>query len=390
MTSALDEFERQLIDASHRLSHPTLDSRLRPTPLRGHRDAPSRRRVPRLPRRPLAIVLATAIIAGGGVAAASSILWPAQRLADGRVNCFMATHGTGALDGKTLAVAGAKPDGQPPISLCRMWYRLNHYRLNGSRTGAEVAALPLIACRENSTTVGVYVATGHPNQCQSLGEKPLPMAYASAATHLRDLQRALLALQRKRECAPPALIAAGARAILSSQGFSGWRVITPPAHDPEKRWIFGYPLPAGTGGTCGTLLTGSYPPSNIVDIDAQRQTITVSLGPPRSVAYTVNRVMGRLVEATSRRCYTRTTIRPIARRLFAHTALVPRFATIAGPRGVMYAPPLAERLWEHGCVRGFLAIPGNDNRFVDILLNARTAPRLGTGQVYPPATWFRP
>jgi hypothetical protein len=113
-------------------------------------------------------------------------------------------------------------------------------------------------------TVGVYVATGQPDQCQSLGEKPLPTTYASAAARLRDLQQTLLALQNERDCTSVTSIASSTRAILASHGFTHWRVITPPTTGPDNRWTFGYALPAGTGGTCGSLLTGSYPPSKTI------------------------------------------------------------------------------------------------------------------------------
>jgi hypothetical protein len=390
MTSALDQYERQLVAASRELSNPAQAAGPAPTTPHTDRAVPDRRRRHRFSQRRLLVALAAMIVAIGGVAAASSILWPSQRLADGRVNCFMATHGTGALDVHTLAVGDAKPNGQPPISFCRMWYRLNRYRLNGSLTGPKVVNLPLIACQENQTTVGVYVATGRVDQCQSLGERPLPKTYASAAARLRDLQQTLLALQNERDCASVASIATDTRAILASHGFTHWRVITPPSPDPYNRWIFGYQLPAGTGGTCGSLLTGSYPPSNTINIDTQRQTITVSIGPPHTIALTVNRIMGQLVSDASQRCYTPATIRPLAQHLLANTQLSPRFATVAGQQGVTYAPPLAERLYEQGCVRPFLGIPGNDNRFIDILLNARNAPRLPAGEVYPPASAFHP
>jgi hypothetical protein len=212
------------------------------------------------------------------------------------------------------------------------------------------------------------------------------MPDSNGAQH-RDLQRTLLALQSNRDCASVTSIATDTRAILASREFTHWRVITPPSPDPYNRWIFGYSLPAGTGGTCGTLIGN---PSNTINIDTQRQTITVSVGPPRTIARTVNRIMDQIVTSTNQRCYTPATIRPVARHLLVGTHLSPRFATVAGQQGVTYGPALAERLYEEGCVRGFLGIPGNDNRFIDILLNAREAPRLPAGEVYPPASAFHP
>jgi hypothetical protein len=292
------------------------------------------------------------------------------------------------MDGHTLAVGGARANGQPPISYCRFWYRVNDYRLNGSATGPRVAGLPLIACQENATTVGVYVATGLADQCRSLHEKPLPSTYAAATARLRSLQQALLAIQHEHDCASVTSIARQTRALLTERGFTHWRVITPPA-DPGRNWLFGYPLPAGTGGTCGTLLMGIFS-SPTVDIDTQRQTVTVSASPPRTIALAVNRMMERLVAQASTRCYTASSILPVARRLLAGTTLSPRFAAVAREQGLTYSPALTEQLYEQGCVHPALAIPGNNNRFVDILLNARNAPRLPAGQVYPPASAFHP
>ena len=387
MTPALDQFERQLVaasralavDASPRSSAFTQRTRPDEGPYRSGRLRQKRR---------LLVAIVAVLVALGGVAAASSVLWPAQRLADGKVNCFMATHGTGALDLQTLAVGGARANGQPPIGLCRMWYRINRYRLNGSTTGPKVAGLPLIACQESRTLVGVYVSDGKPRQCQRLGERPLPATYAAAAARLRDLQHSLLVAQHQHDCVSVTAIATTARDILQSEGFTHWRVITPPARDPGKRWIFGYALPAGTGGRCGTVLASNYPPSSVINIDTQRQTITVSIGPPLSIGKAINHIMYRLNLDTSLRCYTPATFRTLARQAFAHTPLAPRTALVAGQQGVQYEPALAERLYQRGCVRPYLAIPGDDDTFIDIIVNALHAPRLPNGVVYPPAGAF--
>ena len=329
--------------------------------------------------------LAALVAVASGVAAASSLLSPSQRLADGRVNCFMATHGTGAFDTHTLAVGDVKPNGQPPISLCRMWYRINKYRLNGSPTGAKVANLPLIACQENATTVGVYVATGLPDQCRRLAEKPLPATYARAAARLRDLQVTLFRIQNEQDCISVATLAQDARTVLADQGFSGWRVLTPPP-DPGKHWLLGYGLPAGTGGTCGRL-NGN--PTTGLDIYTQRQLLTVSVAPPRSINRELNHIQDVLASTTDQRCFTATSVRALVRHEFASTPLRPRFATVAQQQGVSFGPQ-SQRLYEQGCVSFAFAIAGDNNRFVDILLNARNAVQLPTGQFYPPASSFHP
>ena len=388
MSSALDEFERSLVAASRALHARAQMSALTRSEAttNSSRPAASRRGTKgRFRQRRLMLSLAALVAVGSGVAAASSLLSPSQRLADGRVNCFMATHGTGVMDGRTLAVGDAKPNGQPPISLCRMWYRLNGYRLNGSRTGPKVANLPLIACLENATTVGVYVATGQPDQCRRIGARPLPATYARAAARLRDLQDTLFRIQDQQDCISVATLARDARTVLASQGFSGWRVITPPP-DPGKHWLMGYALPAGTGGTCGTLRGN---PTTSLDIDTQRQLLTVSVAPPRSISRELNRIGYVLGTTTQQRCFTAASVRALVREEFAGTPLRPRFATVAQQQDLNFGPR-SQRLYEQGCVSFASAIPGNNDRFVDVLLNARNAVQLPTGQFYPPASAFRP
>lgn len=383
MSSALDKFERALLDASRALHAAAEQSTARkPRPRK------------RFGRPPLLVSVAVIVVAAGGVAAASSLLDPSQRLADGSVNCFMATHGNGSLRAHTishtLAASDAQPDGEPPISVCTRWYRLNRYRLDGSTTGPLVADLPLIACQENPTTVGVYVASGQADQCRRLGEKPLPAGYALAEARLRDLQSALVALQASRNCFAPGTLARHARAILTGEGFTGWRVITAPP-DAGKHWLFGYPLPAGTGGTCGDLLFSGNPPAPDapVDIDTHHHTVTVSLTPPRSIGLKLNHMYYELYTHTYERCFSAQSVRALVRGAFSKTPLRPRFATVARQPGTQFEPA-SERLYDEGCVRFETAITGNDNRFVDVLLEARGAPTLPSGRFFPPARAFRP
>jgi hypothetical protein len=156
--------------------------------------------------------LAALVVVAGSVAAAQSLLWPSQRLADGKVNCFLATYGTG-IASKTLAVGDVRPNGQLPISVCRRWYRLNRYRLNGRPTGLLVGDLPLVPCQQNATTVAVYVVTGQSDQCRRLSEKPLPATYAAAAARLRALQHTLVAVQAEHDCVSPNTLAKQARSV---------------------------------------------------------------------------------------------------------------------------------------------------------------------------------
>jgi len=385
MSSALDQFERSLVAASRALyasrENATMPSGAPASPI----DAPSGPRDARFAgrRKRLIISFAALAVVASGVAEARSLIWPSQRLANGTVTCYVATHGTGEANFRTFGAAGTA-NGEPPSSYCRRWYRLNKYRLNGSRTGPLVAALPLVACKENATTVSVYVATGQPDQCRQLHERPLPTTYASAAARLRALQSALRALQAERDCVSPAVLGRQARAVLAQQGFQGWRVITPPP-DPGRHWLYGYALPADTGGTCGKLLTN--PPANAVNINTHRQTVTVTVGPSNTLSRELNHIEYELYTTTYQHCFTARSARTLVRRWFAHTPLRPRFATVAAQGGFL---PASQRLYDKGCVRFNTAIPGNNNRFVDVLLNARHAPKLPADTFYPPAGAFHP
>ena len=388
MSSALDQFERSLVTASRRLYALQQSAQAETESADETPGPPSSRRSGRRSLRPrgLMISLAALVVAAGGVAAAQSWLWPSQRLADGKVNCFVGTYGKGTAS-KTLAVGGFRPNGALPISVCQRLYRLNRYRLNNRPTGRLVANLPLVACQQNATTASVYVATGQPDQCRHLGETPLPASYSAAAARLRVLQRTLVAVQAKHDCVSPGTLAQQARSVLQSQGFQAWHVITPPPN-PGNGWQFGYPLPAGTGGTCGTLGTGN-PPTYGVDIDTQRQKVTVSVGPPRSIGLKLDHIDYELYTTTYQRCFSATSVRALVRHWFASTPLRPHFATANTSQGGTYEPR-SQRLYNQGCVRFETTIPGNNNRFVDVLLNARNAVRLPARHFFPPASAFHP
>jgi hypothetical protein len=113
-------------------------------------------------------------------------------------------------------------------------------------------------------------------------------------------------------------------------------VITPPP-DPGEGWLFGYPLPAGTGGTCGTFGMGN-PPTYGVNIDTQHQTLTVSVAPPRSIGLKLDHIDYELYTTTYQRCFTATSVRSRVRRWFASTPLRPRFAAANTSQGGTYEP----------------------------------------------------
>jgi hypothetical protein len=295
---------------------------------------------------------------------------PSRRLADGIINCFFTTNGHAHGGGPDVAGAGA--DGRTPIAICREWYRLN------ARAGRNAADVAFVACQQNATTVAVYVADGRSNQCQRLGDRPLPRTYAAAVAGLRALVQAFAADQRRHDCVTVAVLAGQVRASLARLGFVGWRLSLPSTRfDPR-----GDP-PRGTGGTCGHVI------GNPAELDARHRTVFITSGPPTSIARLVDHDSYALYARTDQQCFTAASVRALVRHAFAATALRPRFATVKAPAGEQFGPH-SQPLYNAGCVRFGFAIPADNERSVDVLLYARNAPRLPPSRLYPPAGDFRP
>ncbi len=296
--------------------------------------------------------------------------WPSQRLAEGTVNCFFTTDGNA--HGHRPDVEGAGADGRSPVAICREWYRLN------AHTGRNAADVAFVACRQNATTVAVYVADSRSAQCRRLGDRPLPRTYAAALARLHGLAQALAVDQRRHDCVSVAVLAGEVRATLTRLGFVGWRLNLPTTHFDAR-----VDPPQGTGGTCGHVL------GNPMEFDARHRTVFITSGPPTSILRLVNHVSYELYSRTDQRCFTSTSVRVLVAHAFAATPLRPRFATVAAPAGLQFGPH-SQPLYDAGCVRFEFAVPGDSERSVDVLLYARGAPRLPQSQLYPPARDFRP
>jgi hypothetical protein len=309
---------------------------------------------------------------GGASRPGPTVPRPSQRLADGNINCFFGR--TDRFRGHTgPEVMGARADGRSPVAICREWYHLN------AHTGRKAADVAFVACQANATTVDVYVADGRSHQCQRLGDRPLPRMYAAAIAHLHALVQALATDQRRHDCVSVSGLAGEVRVTLARLGFVGWRLNLPSTHfDPR------FDPPRGTGGTCGHVL------GNPVEIDAHRRIVFIAAGPPTSVMRVINHVSYELYARSGQRCFTPTSVRALIRHAFAATPLRPRFATVAGPAGVHFGPAQVDQRYQAGCVRFALAVPGNNERYADVLLYARGAGRLPQGRFYPPAKDFRP
>ena len=298
-----------------------------------------------------------------------------QRLADGTISCYFASSGPlHAVGGN--ADAGPDPaTGQSPIAYCRRWYGFN------AHTGINAARVKFVACQSSPTNVAVYVSDGRPGQCERLGHSPLPAGYTGALHKLASLGRVLVAIQHQHNCLTPAALAAEVRPALARLGFGGWRIALPGAH-PDPR----YAPPTGTGGLCGEIV--SNPPARAPQFYAPQRVVYISTGPSASIARLINQTSPRLYQRSYLHCFTASSIRVLVRQAFATTQMRPRFATTTS-NGAQYEPR-SQRLYNAGCVRFDDAIPANDNRYVDIVLVARTGTPLATHELYPKPDQFQP
>jgi hypothetical protein len=176
------------------------------------------------------------------------------------------------------------------------------------------------------------------------------------------------------------------RHTLSSLGFDDWRIKLPPSH-PTPQLLNS---PAGTGGTCGSLV--EHPDANAPDspvlLEPNQRTVFISSGPPQRIATLVYHAGAMLYHQTYLHCYSAASVRALITGAFVVASLYPRFATNAAPAGGRFEPS-SQKLYDKGCVRFEFAYVGNDNQFVDVLLYARGASRLPAHQLFPPADAFR-
>lgn len=294
---------------------------------------------------------------------------PAQRLADGAVNCIRATSGRPpALPAEFhgVPVEGSSLDGQSPVTYCRQ----SLFNINGRPVTGRTRAL--VACEANPSTVDVYLASGARNQCQANHEMVLPTGYAVAEARLRFLQHSLMTLDTEHNCVSPRALTGEIKSALTGLGLVGWH--TPTLTVSQSH---GYAIPPDTGGSCGTS-----------SLDTQHQKVVVTLVPSQSVQRELQHVSYELYTRSYRRCYSATTIRTLVTAWFATIGMVPRFATVSRSKGGHYEPA-SERLYLAGCVRFDSAWTGDDNTFADVELLAKGAPQLPTGQAFPPSKDFR-
>jgi hypothetical protein len=198
-------------------------------------------------RRPKRVVvtLAALLTLTGGVALAG-ILSDTTDLATGSVGCYETADRSGA----TWIINAA---GRSPAETCRRALR-----------DAGVSLGPLATC-DNGRGAIVVFPDGAPNACQRAGLKPPPPQYDAERARVRDLTRALIAIESSATCIAPRELAARVQTLLQKSGWNGWR--------PWLRLDLGR-------GPCGTVSeTGAYGSRSIGGLDATGRRVMVFAGP---------------------------------------------------------------------------------------------------------------
>jgi hypothetical protein len=410
--TVIPTLERELIDAARR-EHARLAGHAYPDPS----GSPTVRSTSLLsrarnfvkPHKRLTIVVVALVASGCAAVAATTLSSSTERLALGRVNCY---------DGTYLSKPWSKPsdvigmdstlvNGESPQAWCRKdfaSYTTNELRSLGVK---PVKNRKLVACRKNSTTIAVLIASGKPNQCAHLGLAPLPAAYAAASTKVHSLGSALRALYFSRNCWAPRPFAAAVHKALTQHGLGSWRVIVPPP--PHRNRV--YNPPAGTYGRCAAFVyPNPYLGNPYQSIDGPTKSFSFELAMSRSDAVRWNRMLDQLTAKTWRTCYKASAARALVDREFAGTGLRVRLA-LTGPnsRNFHFAtnaqlprnsklklPPQLSREdaqknrhYNAGCViQPMIWIAAND-RFADVWLTVHGGRRLKPGTYPPPDSYFK-
>jgi hypothetical protein len=201
----------------------------------------------RRPKRVL-ITLAALLTLSGGVALAG-ILSDTTELATGSVGCYKTADRSGA----TFII---QPGDRSPADACR-----HALRDSGLSLGA-------LATCDNGRGAIVVFPDGAANACEQAGLKPPPPQYDAERARVRDLTRALIAIESSANCIAPRELAARVQTLLQKTGWNGWR--------PWLRLDLGR-------GPCGSVSEmGSDGSRSIVGLDATGRRVMVFAGPDRA------------------------------------------------------------------------------------------------------------
>ncbi len=317
---------------------------------------PARRRRRWLLGRPSRLAIALAVLAAGAAAAAQTLLSsPVQRAAINGIGCY---DGTGTGSSGAFDIYGPSP-----IAACRRAYAEEHSPL--ARPGAR-----LIACVGGQGPIAMVFAAGADpaGQCRRLGFRPLPHGYASAASSVATLDRAILATWRGRACIAPAALVKRIDAVLAKLDWTGWRAQVQPNE-----------LGAGPCGNVGFGGNGQPDPSGALNAGAR--TVTVFSGPSISMTDLSMRMNERLVAVSGASCLTLAQARDDAEAMIPARLRPATFTVTREPSQGGFGDSRQAR-YEAGCTIVVDAGASPDGSSVDVVLENRGAAAsapVGTG-----------
>jgi hypothetical protein len=277
--------------------------------------APRLRRLGR--RRYLVAAVAALAVAGGGAAIADMLSDPVD-LAAGSVACFSNSNMSGD-------VAITRNPSRSPVELCAE-----------AQKGSGVAAADLLACRRDRAVV-VLPRRGRAG-CTALGLAALPRDYKAGRLQVAELQRAVMALERRADCIPPRRLARQVQALLRRSGWTGWRT-----------WL----RLDGEIGPCGRV---SQPRGDGLreiggSLDTETHRIMIWGSMPRSleeILFAPDSVGVRLMDSSGQRCYSLAGLKAHARSMLAPTGRPVSFQLGQLVEGDGIEPPRGDRYVE-GC-----------------------------------------
>ena len=398
MSSALDVFEKSLIEASRELYTPAARRQPVRTPMKS-RTWPRQRLLgasgaarmrPALVSRPhkrLAAIVVALAIAGCGVAAATGAFsGSSARLAVGLVDCY---YGTGTTNSQAttphnsvgLVLGMHLLAGQTPTTACRQMF--NQYPPRVLReTGLKPLRHPaLIACRKNATATSVFIASGNADQCQRLGLTPLPHSFASASASVRALAKQLNRMYLSRDCWRPQAFAQLAQITLNRDGFTGWRVVSTKPHKNVASYLV---------GQCAALdLPEPNSGDSIESLDGTNRTLNIGRTIPHSINRLITRDDDKLVAEQWSTCYRPATIHQIVEKAFAASGMTPKIAITTNPNagaGSRFSwGTRAEALhYQAGCLNLFDSWPTPNDRTVLVWFIARNGTHIPAFTGSPP------
>jgi len=269
------------------------------------------------------------------------------------------------------------------VAACRQAYRAS---------GPAALAKPnvkLIACAQNTGHSGmvdgvyVYVATGKPRQCESLGMYPLPAGYTAAQARVHALVRALGAVYHRHDCVSPAALAREVQGVLDQLGFSGW----------HTRQMLDF-SPSTSDGPCGTFPGAGTPHGDVASdpaaaVDGGAHVVIIQNGRPQAMSPVIETEGPRLLTESGRRCYSAAAVRKLALTSLAHAHVPILFATSAELKGQQF-DPARQTQYNSGCVVIVTVNTAADGHTIDVWLNSRSTPTLPAGEGQPSPRDYAP